>query len=110
MKKTLSALAALLALSGCSTYGPGEDDYGRQLQGEGETVLAAFRSAMDDTGHVPSSLQQLVPTYLPALPKEPAIVYTPKTGSLDFEYDQGGSRGLHVHCHALVGQLQWVCY
>jgi hypothetical protein len=110
MIKLLIASAALLALSGCATYAAGEDMYGRKLQGEGEQVLAAFRTAMDESGHVPKSLQELVPTYLPALPKEPNIIYTPKTGSLDFEYDQGDKGGLHVHCHALVGQLQWVCY
>ncbi len=108
--KNILMLAALLALAGCSTYGPGEDDYGRKLQGDGEEVLTAVHSYMDDTSRMPPNLQVLVPKYLAALPTEPKIVYTPKTSSLDFEYDQGGSRGLHVHCHALVGQLQWVCY
>lgn len=108
--KNFLVLALLFILTGCSTYAPGEDDYGRRLQGEGEEVLVAFRTAMDETGHVPRTLQELVPTYLAALPTEPQIFYTPKTGSLDFEYDQPGRNNLHVHCHALVGQTQWVCY
>jgi len=108
--KNFLVLALLCLLTGCSTYAPGEDTYGRQLQGESEAVLAAIHSYMDDTSRVPNSLDVLVPKYLPALPKEPQIVYTPKTSSLDFEYDQKDKNGLHVHCHALVGQLQWVCY
>jgi hypothetical protein len=108
MKKLL-IFAAFLSLSGCAAYGPGEDDYGRILQGNGEEVLTAVRSYMDDTSHEPANLQVLVPKYLQALPADPKIQYDPKNAILIFVYDQGGKTGLHVTCHALVGQLQWVC-
>jgi hypothetical protein len=108
MKKLL-IFAVFLSLSGCAAYGPGEDDYGRILQGNGEEVLTAVRSYMDDTSHQPANLQVLVPKYLQALPAEPKIQYDPKNAILIFVYDQGGKAGLHVTCHALVGQLQWVC-
>jgi hypothetical protein len=108
MKKLL-IFAAFLSLSGCATYGPGEDDYGRILQGNGEDVLAAVRSYMDDTSHEPANLQVLIPKYLKALPTAPDIKYDPKNAILTFVYDQTGKTGLHVTCHALVGQLQWVC-
>ena len=108
MKKLLLA-AVFLSLSGCATYAPGEDDYGRLLQGTGEDVLQAARSYMDDTIHVPNSLNDLVPKYLKALPTEPNIQYDRKTSTLSFVYTQKGDNGLTVTCHALLGQLQWVC-
>jgi len=108
MKKLL-LLALSLCLSSCAAYGPGEDDYGRVLQGNGEEVLTAVRNYMDDTSHEPANLQVLVPKYLKALPTDPKIEYDPRGAILVFIYDQHGKGGLHVTCHALVGQLQWVC-
>ena len=108
MKKLLP-LALTLLLSGCATYGPGEDDYGRILQGTGEDVLQAAREYMDDTTRVPKSLDELVPKYLKSLPKEPNIQYDRKNSVLFFDYQQKGPNGMAVTCHALLGQLQWVC-
>lgn len=107
--KNVLVLASFLALSGCAAYGPGEDDYGRKLQGVGEDVLTAARSYMDETTKVPASLNDLVPKYLAALPTEPKILYDRKTSTLSFTYKQLGTNGLDVQCHALLGQLQWVC-
>ena len=108
MKKLL-LLALTVGLSGCATYGPGEDDYGRILQGTGEDVLQAARNYMDDTTRVPKSLNELVPNYLKALPKEPDIQYDRQNSTLFFTYMQKGPNGMSVTCHALLGQLQWVC-
>ena len=105
----LLPLALTLLLSGCAAYGPGEDMYGRTLQGTGEDVLQAARNYMDETTRVPSSLNDLVPKYIQALPKEPNIQYDRKTSTLYFTYKQQGTNGLDVTCHALLGQLQWVC-
>ena len=101
--------AAFLTLSACAAYGPGEDDYGRVLQGNGEEVLSAARAYMDETTRVPSSLQDLVPKYLKALPTEPKVEYDRKSSTMYFVYTQPGTDGLTVTCHALLGQLQWVC-
>lgn len=108
MKKLLP-LALSLMLSGCATYAPGEDDYGRQLQGTGEDVLQAARNYIDETTRVPKSLNELVPKYLKALPKEPVIQYDRTNSTLFFIYQQKGPNGMSVTCHALLGQLQWVC-
>ena len=108
MKKLL-LLALTLSLSGCATYGPGEDSYGRNLQANGEEVLSAARNYMDETTRVPNSIQELVPKYLKANPKEPDIQYDRKISTFSFTYQQPGSTGLTVTCHALLGQLQWVC-
>lgn len=107
--KMLLLLALTLSLSGCAAYGPGEDDYGRNLQGTGEDVLQAARTYMDDTTRVPNSLNDLVPKYLKALPKDPVIQYDRKNSTLFFSYLQKGPNGMLVTCHALLGQLQWVC-
>jgi hypothetical protein len=108
IKKTL-IVAAFLSLSGCATYGPGEDDYGRILQGNGEEVLAAARTYMDETTRVPNSIQDLIPKYLKAMPADPKIQYDRKTSTFYFDYQQTGRNGMAVTCHALLGQLQWVC-
>lgn len=108
MKKLL-LLALTLSLSGCATYGPGEDDYGRILQGTGEDVLQAARNYMDETTRVPNSLNDLVPKYLKAIPKDPDIQYDRKNSTFFFTYMQKGPNGMAVTCHALLGQLQWVC-
>src|ERR1700748_3171472 len=104
MKKLLP-FAFTLMLSGCAPYGPGEDNYGRNLQANGEVVLAAAREYMDETTHVPNSLNDLVPKYLKALPKEPDIQYDRKISTFTFVYKQPGATGLTVACHALLGQL-----
>ncbi|HEY1992733.1 MAG TPA: hypothetical protein VGH71_09750 [Gammaproteobacteria bacterium] len=109
MKKFLLPLALMLSLSACATYGPGEDDYGRILQGNGEDVLQAARNYMDETTLVPANLNVLVPKYLKALPKEPDVQYDRKNSTLFFNYQQKGPNGMAVTCHALLGQLQWVC-
>jgi len=108
IKETL-IVAACLSLAGCATYGPGEDDYGRMLQANGEDVLSAARNYMDETTRVPNSLQELVPRYLKAVPTEPKIEYDRKTSTFYFVYMQKGANGMAVTCHALLGQLQWVC-
>ncbi|HSN16728.1 MAG TPA: hypothetical protein VLV87_00845 [Gammaproteobacteria bacterium] len=107
--KRLLLLALMLSLSGCATYAAGEDDYGRQLQGTGEDVLQAARNYMDETTRVPNSLNELVPKYIAALPKEPNVQYDRKNSTLFFTYQQKGPNGMSVICHALLGQLQWVC-
>ena len=108
MKKLLP-LALTLMLTSCAAYGPGEDDYGRILQGTGEDVLQAARTYMDETARVPNSINDLVPKYLRAVPTDPNIQYDRKTSTFYFIYTQKGKGGLQVTCHALLGQLQWVC-
>ena len=107
--KTLLPIALTLSLSGCASSAAGEDDYGRALQATGEDVLQAARSYMDETTRVPNSLNDLVPKYLNAIPKEPAIQYDRKNSTFFFIYQQKGPNGMSVTCHALLGQLQWVC-
>ena len=108
MKKLL-LLALTLSLSACATYGPGEDTYGRILQGTGEDVLQAARNYMDETTRVPNSINDLVPKYLKAIPQDPNVQYDRKNSTFFFTYQQKGPNGMAVTCHALLGQLQWVC-
>ena len=107
--KTLLLLALSLSLSACAAYAPGEDDYGRVLQGNGEAVLSAARNYMDETARVPNSIDELIPKYLKARPAQPDVKYDRKTSTFYFVYTQQGTNGLTVTCHALLGQLQWVC-
>lgn len=74
MKQLLLA-AVLLSLSACSTYAPGEDAQGTQLQMSGKKVLVALRNYMDETTRQPHTLQDLVPKYLEKIPEQPKIDY-----------------------------------
>jgi len=46
---------------------------------------------------------------LKAVPADPKIEYDRKTSTFYFIYMQKGPNGMAVTCHALLGQLQWVC-
>lgn len=110
MRKLLLLAALFALLSGCSTYAPGEDAQGTQLQVAGIKVLTAVRNYMDDTVHPPHTLQDLIPKYLDKLPDQPKIDYDFKNSVLSFNYIQGsGANSILVTCHALVGQVDWVC-
>lgn len=109
MRKLLSLLALFTLLSGCSTYAPGEDKKGLDLQSKGLPVLQAMRSYMDDNARVPRSLNDLMPRYLKALPEQPQIRYDSQAERLDFMYMQDGTNGTGVACHAAIGELQWTC-
>ena len=109
MKRILLA-ALFLSLSGCATYAPGEDEQGTKLQTDGIKVLVAVRNYMDDTTRQPQTLQDLIPKYLDKMPDQPKIGYDFKASRLMFNYIQGsGANSMLVTCHALVGQLDWVC-
>lgn len=108
--RTLVPLLVLSALlSGCASYAPGDDKKGIELQAAAVPVLQAIRVYMDDNGRVPRTLQELVPKYLAALPAEPQINYDQKASRLDFTYTQEGSAGSEVSCHAVIGELDWIC-
>lgn len=109
MKKRLYCLLAILALSGCSTYAPGEDQKGLELQNVAQEVLMAIQTYMDDNSRPPRTLQDLVPKYLKSLPTEPLIHYDLKNSRLDFMYQQEGKTGSQVACHAVIGETDWVC-
>lgn len=107
--KYLPCLAAMLALSSCSNYSPGEDALGQKLQALGTPVLEAAREYMDENARYPKSIQQLVPQYLQAIPDEPRIYFDVKGAAFYFKYKQEDHGGLPVVCHALIGQTEWVC-
>jgi hypothetical protein len=109
MRKLLSLLALFALLSGCSTYAPGEDKKGLQLQSEGTQVLEAVRNYMDGEARLPRSLNDLIPKYLKSLPDEPRIHFDAQAGRLDFMYVQDGTNGMAVACHAAIGETQWTC-
>ena len=109
MIKRLSCLLVMLTLSACSTYAPGADKKGQELQAQGSRVLEAVREYMDQNARPPRSLSDVVPKYLDALPAEPQINYDAKNSRLDFTYQQEGKTGMMVACHAVIGQTEWAC-
>ena len=107
--KYLACLAAMMALSGCATYSPGDDPLGQKLQVLGAPVLEAAREYMDSNARYPRSIQELVPKYLAAIPDEPKVYFDVKGATFLFKYKQEDHGGLPVVCHALIGQTEWVC-
>lgn len=107
--RMLVFLLTLLTLTSCSTYAPGEDQKGLDLQNVAQQVLVAVRTYMDDNSRPPRTLKDLVPRYLKALPDEPLINYDLKNSRLDFMYQQEGKTGSQVACHAVIGETDWVC-
>ena len=109
MRKSLLLAAIAVLLSSCSTYAPGDDPKGIQLQSVASQVLTAVRTYMDENARPPRTLKDLVPKYLPAIPDEPLINYDPKGMRLDFLYTQEGKTGSQVACHAVIGETDWIC-
>lgn len=109
MRRLVPMLVLLPLLSACATYAPGDDKQGLELQAVGQQVLRASRTYMDENARPPHTLDDLVPRYLKALPKEPHIVYDTNLGRFDFVYRQAGSEGAKVECHAVIGETDWIC-
>jgi len=109
MRKLVSLLPLLALLAGCASYAPGDDKKGIELQSTGTQVLLALRGYIDQNARAPRSLNELVPKYLPALPDQPQIQYDPKNMRLAFVYQQEGSQGSQVECHAVSGETDWIC-
>ena len=107
--RALVFLLMLLTLAGCSTYAPGEDKKGQELQANGVRVLEAMRAYMDQNARQPRSINDVVPKYLDALPAEPQIQYDAKNSRLEFIYQQEGKTGMAVACHAVIGETEWTC-
>jgi hypothetical protein len=109
--RIIRALPPLLALAiaACATVPPGEDEKGTALRGEGTAVLLALIQYQKAKGHYPSSLYELVPTYIAQVPFEPHLRFDEDSGTLQFTYELEWPRQAQVSCLAKVGATEWSC-
>lgn len=98
-----------LCLLGCAIAPAGEDAKGKGLRAEAEPVLAALRAYNKDHRAYPSSLYELVPRYLAAVPFQPGMRYDPDAGVVAFAYSHSFPRDGGVVCAARLGELTWSC-
>jgi len=103
------AIATLLALSACSTYPPGSDPEGEKMKANAMPVLEALSLYLHQNIRPPKSLDDLVPKYLPAIPKEPKLALDMASNTLSFTYIQSLSQNSVVLCVAYIGVSSWSC-
>lgn len=108
MRKTF-AIATLLTLASCGAYPPGSDPDGEQLKAQAMPVLEALSIYMHQNVHPPKSLDDLVPHYLPSIPKEPKLTLDMESNTLSFTYIQKLSTDYQVLCVAYIGVSSWSC-
>ena len=103
------AAAAAMLLAGCAIWTPGQDPAAGELMPPAQAVLAALNRYARDHGGGPVELADLVPRYLPALPARPALDYSPKRGTLVFNYPTSWPPGSTTACSAKVGEAAYHC-
>jgi hypothetical protein len=74
----LPSLALLLALQSCAVWSPGKDPAGRVHIATANQVLFALQACHAAEGHLPVELSELVPKYIPLLPRSPSSGSTGK--------------------------------
>ena len=109
MTRRISVLLFAVVLGGCFPWQPGADPEGARLRARASSVAAAVGRFHEERGRFPASLQELVPSYLPALPKEPEISYNTKRGSLSFTYTPSWPQAGQVSCSCKVGSTEFHC-
>ena len=103
-----------LTLEGCGFLLPplwnaGADPQGAHLKAEAGSVVAALQRFERDKGHLPSKPDELVPSYLDALPLDLRMHYRPTDGSLTFSYELPfPDKGVMV-CRTNVAEPKWTC-
>jgi len=103
----LAMMVALLA--GCRIWAAGDDPAGRDLMPQAQAVLAALNQYARANGKAPPDLRALVPEYLKSLPAQPALDYSPKRGTLVFNYPTSWPPGSTSACQARVGDSAFHC-
>lgn len=104
----ISALACVL-LADCAVYPIGQDADGLNLRRDANSVMMALEDWHRAKGTFPRSLNELVPQYLPAVPKEPLLHYRAADGSLAFRYIPSWPQLRPVWCASVGNTTNWVC-
>ena len=110
MVKTAMVAACAVLLAGCRLWEAGDDPAGRGLITSAQTVLGAMNQYVRaNNGQAPPDLTALVPRYLAALPAEPVLDYSPKRGTLVYNYETTWPLHSTSACSAKVGDSGFHC-
>lgn len=109
MVRTLVLGICVVLLGGCRIWAAGDDPAGRELMSNAEAVLDAANRYVRANGQAPADLNALVPQYLPSLPAKPALNYSPKRGTLVFNYDTTWPPKSVSACQAKLGDKGFRC-
>jgi hypothetical protein len=93
----------------CASWAPGEDASGQQLKQSATPVLVALAAYHRARGEYPSSLYELVPRYLEAVPFRPALNLDLDKQTLEFGYMLPFPRTGDATCTAALGTTEWTC-
>jgi hypothetical protein len=96
-------------LAACAVYPIGQDADGLDLRRDANRVMLAIEDWHRAKGTFPHTLSELVPQYLPTLPKEPVLHYRPADGSLAFRYIPSWPQLRPVWCSSVGDTTNWVC-
>lgn len=105
----VGAVGVCALLSACVVYPVGQDADGLSLRRDANRVMIALEDWHRARGTFPRTLDELVPQYLPAIPKEPRLQYRPADGSLAFRYIPTWPQLRPVWCSSVGNTTNWVC-
>ncbi|HEX3667313.1 MAG TPA: hypothetical protein VHU23_18975 [Rhizomicrobium sp.] len=105
----IAALGVCATLSACAVYPIGQDADGLDMRRDANRVMMALEDWHRTKGAFPRTLDELVPRYLPALPKEPVLHYRATDGSLAFRYVPSWPQLRPVWCSSVGNSTNWVC-
>ncbi len=102
-------LVTVALLAACATIAPGEDPLGQQLKEPATKVLTAIDQFKQERGRYPSSLYELMPKYIDALPAEPSLRIDEYSQMLKFAYSREWPQLGRIVCVARFGSTEWNC-
>ena len=108
MKTLIAGMTVLLTVS-CATVVPGEDEKGKSYFEPANKVLDAIEAYKKDQGRYPTSLFELPPKYIDALPDEPTLRLDEYSGTMRFAYSREWPNPGRVVCVAVLGSHEWKC-
>jgi len=107
--RQLLPVAFSVLLAACALWPAGEDPKGKELKAQATPVLAALARYFKDKGEYPSSLHELVPRYLPAVPFAVGLRLDRDTKMIAFGYAPSWPQSGRVACTARLGDREWSC-
>lgn len=109
MLRRLTIVLALIAVSACTVWPVGEDPYGLDVRRNANATIMALQAYHREMGAFPSSLQALVPKYLPSLPEIPRVQYDRDVGAISFRYTPSWPQLRPVWCSSVGNTTNWNC-
>jgi hypothetical protein len=107
--KLIGAIAIMLVVSSCASTRPPDDQSCVEVD-SATVVLQSANSFVRERKRNPTSLSELIPTYLAELPLVPELEYNPAEARLSFfHYAYAGSVELICGCEAKLRQRKFKC-